>query len=121
MRTSTLADCGKLYSKNSGWQEMKNQRTEKLNTHPFSVIVEGAFPELDMAEKWLQDFIGPDTDDIWKKMWFGKITYDYGFMEFYFKDNSSLNKFSSEIPSFYGTGPDGKWKTDGSEKFTPLE
>src|SRR5581483_8404845 len=107
------------------------------------VIVEGAYPEFDMATKWCIDRIGP-TDETnnwkeiksktgdyepiqfvknghWSNLWFDKIGYDYGFSEFYFKEDKDLRAFTEALPSFYGTGPKGRWKTEGYEKFIDFQ
>ena len=56
----------------------------------------------------------------WANQWFYKTRYDYGFMEFYFRTPADLERFVKAVPSFFGLGPTGKWRTEGSEKVVYL-
>lgn len=118
MRESTYETCVKTYSEFGLWEEDVNkQRSKKFESLPFSVVAEGAFPELDMADEWLLKHVGDESENTWQRIWYGKFDYDYGFTEYFLKDETTRQKFVDEIPHFYGVGPDGKWKTDGHENY----
>ena len=121
MRESSYETCVKTYSDiGRREKEADAQRVEKLKFLPFSVVAEGAYPELDMADQWLLEHAGHESEKGWQKIWYGKTEYDYGFTEYFFKDETTRQKFVDEIAHFYGERPNGKWKTDGQENYVTL-
>jgi hypothetical protein len=121
MKFNTFENCVKEYSSFDGWKEELGPQREKYGSmFSRSVIIEGAFPEYDMAEKWLTENVGPKSGTTWRDIWFGKTGYDYGFWEFFFKEKDFYSKFLKEVPKFYGIGPKGKWKTEGYNNFIDL-
>jgi hypothetical protein len=122
MRESNYDTYLKIYTDIGDLQpELQTRRFEILKHLPFSVVAEGAYPELDMADQWLLKQVGHESETSWQKIWYGKIAYDYGFTEYFFEDEPTQPKFADEIPHFYGEGPNGKWKTDGQENYVSLE
>lgn len=124
MKISTYKNCITAYTDGwSGWEDNFDiEREDSLKTFPHSIIVEGDTTEIDQAIMWCVKFIGqPDlTSDLvylknstgelkeikrfkegnWKSFFYGKVNYDYGFCEFFFKEKKSLEKFQGEVPHF---------------------
>ena len=121
MRENNYEACVKTYQDIGDFEEeLHAQRSATLKLLPHSVIAEGSYPELDMADQWLHTNVGNESENTWQKIWYGKIAYDYGFTEYFFKDATIQRKFADEIKNFYGEGPKGKWKTDGHDKYIDL-
>jgi hypothetical protein len=129
----------------------QDKRDETLKKFPFTVIVEGCYPEGDFACRWCWRQFGPmhteecaesyseypgcplvqateylhhytykDSDGTmkedsekqykkpekhahegnWTIVWLGKTGYDYGFSEYYFKDEANRDAFIIAVPSF---------------------
>jgi hypothetical protein len=136
MVISTIENCVREYRTFDGWDaEYDIKREQFLASFANSVTVEGDYSELDMAVNWCLANLGPadigstwrhveDSAGIcleiavvengqWANQWFYKTSYDCGFMEFYFKTSADLEWFAGAVPSFFGVGPKGKWKTEG--------
>lgn len=90
------------------------EREKKLSNLKYSVIVEGNFLEYNNAEKWIVDNLNIKTIE---SVFFGKLAYDYGFIEYFFSNESDSKKFRSVIPNLYTTYTDGSCsKSDGYDK-----
>ena len=115
MKINTFEECLNEYNSFNGWEpENDTDRSEKAKEFPYSVIVEGAYLENDMAQKWCLDNIGK-KDENWADLWYGKIGYDYGFWELFFKNQKDADFFKNTVPTFYAETVAGKWRTDGYE------
>ncbi len=125
MKISTHKECVQAYNdgfkhQGGGWDSVDDlERTKVSENFSFSVIVEGAYGEDNVAEKWCADKFG-EKDIKWKYLWYGKIDYDYGFWEFFFKDQKDANQFNETVSTFYVEINGKKWKTDGKDKIINL-
>lgn len=136
MKINTLEN----FIKDNYWNEEYEEARKNVATFfQFSVIVEGAIVEYSMAIDWCIKNIGIRNTNLrkfyenaeqenikngqWTEIWYDKIGYDYGFSEFFFKNEEDLKKFKSEISNFYGVEPqtNKKWKTNGYNNFIDLE
>jgi hypothetical protein len=143
MIVNTFENCVEEYRSFNGWDaEYDLLREQLLTSFPHSVTVEGDSAELDMAVEWcLVNTGAADIASTWKHVtdsaghsqeiavaengqwanqWFYKTGYDYGFMEFYFRTPPDLERFVKAVPSFFGLGPKGKWRTEGYERVVYL-
>ena len=99
----------------------KSDRRQRLRERfPHVVLLEGSYPETDFAERrcWQQfgfcdgkcqnyaseypRYSQPPEHEhvgVWTTMWLGKTGYDYGFMEFYFANESDRDSFLAAVPS----------------------
>ncbi len=94
-------------------------RESRLLIYPYSAMMLVAFPEMDFADRWIWNMIGPSSGDCrqsaseycacsieqwhthsgtWCSHFFGKTEYDYGFNEWYFQSESDLSRFIKFIP-----------------------
>ncbi len=85
---------------------------------PYSVIVEGEYLEHNNLTNWIKINIG---NDIFDCVDYGKISYDYCFVEYFFKDNIAALKVSEIVPHIYtlyplSPKPNRAVKSDGWEK-----
>jgi hypothetical protein len=99
-------------------EEVRDRRT-RLDRFPHSVMLELAFPELDCAERWCWQHIGPidgecrqkyseyrvcfvDTEHVhvgkWTSHWYEKTDYDFGYCEFYFLHALDRDRFAEQLP-----------------------
>ena len=125
MKISTYENCFTSYTDNwSGWQS--NFDVERKNSFlmfPYSVIIEGSFSDIDIAEAWclkqvgkvditsdmffLKNYAGKleeikrTKNGLWKIYFYGKTSYDYGFCEFFFREKIDLEKFQKAVPNFF--------------------
>jgi hypothetical protein len=95
------------------------QRGLLLLRFPFAVMLEVAYPEMDFANRWCWETLGPEngpcyqfqsnypccTDEsehehqgVWCTRWFAKTDYDFGFNEWYFRDRQHHDMFLSFEP-----------------------
>ncbi len=89
MRISNYKTCIEKYSNSKSaerWDsENDAEREDMLSLFDFSLILEGDVLEWIMAKTWAENNISKKTE-LWDEIFFGKIDYDYGFFEFYFKE-----------------------------------
>ena len=134
--------------------ERDEKRKASMQDFPFTVILEGAYPEHDFVSRWCWQNIGPIQCDechetsseypgcplvlateyiqtgwyydnkqnrvywsekayieqkvpkhghegTWKSLWLGKSGYDYGFSEYYFKNQTDWDRFLAAVPVFH--------------------
>lgn len=95
------------------------ERELLLLRFPFAVMLEAAYPEMDFADRWCWENFGPkdgpcrqfesnypcclnDTKHthhgVWCTRWFEKTDYDFGFNEWYFREQSHQEMFRSFVP-----------------------
>ena len=118
MRTHSFEDMVKEYGSLPLDPDDLNERHEKLSRLKYSVIVEGDFLEYDNAEKWIKDNLKMETIDF---VFYGKIGYDYGFIEYFFEKENDSIRLKKEIPHIYTKYPNGSHtKSDGYEKDIPF-
>lgn len=144
MKINTYKNCLVAYTDGwSGWQNNFDvEREDSLRLFPYSVIIEGDLLEIDLAiERCIKLAGQPDvTSEIvyfknsagafeevhksengnWKSFFYGKIDYDYGFCEFFFKNEEESNMFKDIIPKLYVEVNGKKWRTDGKDKIINL-
>lgn len=143
MKINNLKNCIGAYRVSGDWEDQfEADRITILRNLTFSIVTEGACPELEMAVTWCLDNIGQRSSEIgencnyrrlgeisrkqpgnsWNELWYGKTEYDYGFSEFFFENESDLNAFELQVSNFYSIGEDGKkWKTNGFENEMQIE
>jgi hypothetical protein len=80
-----------------------DNREEMLTTHPYSVILEGGFMELDSLDKWIEINIGPEQINL---LFYGKTGYDFGFAEYFFAEEMHAKKVTEIVPRIYTIYPD---------------
>ena len=95
------------------------ERNQLLSKFPFAVMLEVAFPERDFANRWCWQNFGPKNgpchqiqsnypcclhgfehthEGVWCTRWFVKTDYDFGFNEWYFREQSHQEMFLSFVP-----------------------
>ena len=94
-------------------------RAERMKHFPFSVMLKVSYPELDFANRWCWQNLGPCDGDCtqahseyqvcresrphshpgtWTSFWFEKTDYNFGFNEWYFSDAADRDKFIAILP-----------------------
>jgi hypothetical protein len=95
-----------------------DDRIEMLTKQKFSVIVEGNFLEYDNADEWITLNLGVPVNQVF----YGKTGYDYGFMEYFFANETDSIRFKEAIPKIYTVYPDGSHsKSDGYNTDIPIK
>lgn len=102
------------------------ERKRLLAEYKYSVIVECGHMEYDTLHKWMKQSI--HTGPV-KEIHYGKVDYDYGFVEFFLSEKIQEEKLRIAVPNIYTTYPfsypPGKiCKSDGSDKdieYTPAD
>lgn len=94
------------------------EREKLLTKYKYTVIVEGEYMEYDNLNKWIKQHIQTDAID---EIYYGKIAYNYGFVEFFLAENIDEEKLRLVVPDIYTTYPlanlHGKiCKSDDSDK-----
>jgi hypothetical protein len=94
------------------------ERKKLLSEYRYSAIVECDHLEYDNLQKWLKKNIQSGAV---KEIYYGKIDYDYGFVEFFFLEKLQVEKLRIAIPNIYTTYPNSNKpgriiKSDGSDK-----
>lgn len=100
-------------------KEEKNERDDRLIRFPCSALLLLSYPEMDFANRWCWGEFGPingecreyqseypgcnltyphSHDGIWTAVWLLKVDYDYGYNEWYFRDDKCLERFIKFIP-----------------------
>ena len=93
-------------------------RKERLSRFPHAVMLKVSFPELDYANRWCWQNIGPSHGECtqhcseyrvcdrtgphshtgkWVSHWFVKTDYDFGFNEWYFAENADRDLFVANV------------------------
>jgi len=80
----------------------KGSREEMLVKYPYSVILEGGYMELDNLNKWIEINLRQDSIN-W--LFYGKISYDYGFAEYFFNSELQAIEVARVIPHIYTIYP----------------
>jgi hypothetical protein len=115
MKINTIEYVTKHYTEHHDWDAQdENERKIALEKFPFSLVVEGNYPEADMAIEYCVKNFG-DENGTWMKLWYGKTDYDYGFYEFCFKEEQQLISFKSSVDDFFVIDTGGNWKSDGPQ------
>lgn len=93
-------------------------RTARLSRFPYAVMLKVSFPEIDFANRWCWQNIGPCDGECtqryseyrvcdrtephahvgkWASHFFVKTNYDFGFNEWYFAESSDCDSFSANV------------------------
>lgn len=98
MKLSSLQNMLKEYDvKELDFDDNLN-RNQLLVSKPYSVIFETSFLELDSLNKWIE--INLDKNML-EWLFYGKIDYDYGFTEYFSKNESEIKALKMVIPNIY--------------------
>lgn len=94
------------------------ERKKLLTEYKYSVIVECGHMEYDNLHKWLKQNI---QTNLIKEIYYGKIDYDYGFVEFFLPEKMQETKLRLAIPNIYTAysfpnSPGRILKSDGCDK-----
>ena len=94
--------------------EEERDRNERLSRFPYAVMLQVSYPELDFANRWCWQSLGPgdgacmqhqseyrvcDRTDPhshsgkWMSHWLAKTAYDFGFNEWYFAEREDQECF----------------------------
>lgn len=102
MRVRTHEELLKEYDPKLGGRGLDaddvNERDVLLLNHQYSVIVEGDFRELENLEKWIKTNI--DENSL-PQIWYGKTDYDYGFVEYFLKEEKDATALHLIVPNIY--------------------
>lgn len=104
----------------------ERDRKAYVQRFPHFTMLQLAYPELDFAERWCWQTIGPkdgpclqrdseyrvcwdETDHAhagkWTSHWYAKTEYNFGYCEFYFSDPRDHEAFVESLPEFtWGEG-----------------
>ena len=99
--------------RNSSYKEMlrdyegnlidyKGQREQLLSQHKYSIILEGEYLEFDNLEKWIENQSGFKKP---KSIYYDKIDYNYGYVEFFFLTEKQALEIREVIPRIFTTYP----------------
>lgn len=96
------------------------EREARLATHPYSVVLQVAYPEMDYANRWCWQQFGPASGECqqahseysacplrtahthegrWLTYWLAKTDYDFGFNEWCFSSSTDRDAFLEFFPS----------------------
>lgn len=94
--------------------ELQGARDVALSKYPHSVLVEGYYPEHDVAVEWATSAAG-QRDVAWTSLWYAKTDYDYGFQEFFFVDEADATSFEKAAITFYAMldSENKRWRSEG--------
>lgn len=94
------------------------ERKEYLSEQSYSVIVEGSLLEFENARKWIKETMHIDSINC---LFYNKIGYDFGFIEYFFDHEADSERFKKEIGNIYTTYPNGSCsKSDGHDHDIPF-
>lgn len=119
MKIQSFESMKTFYGGNRDLEDDDLQEREKLlSNFKYSVIVECGHMELDNLMNWIEQNL--KTESV-KYIYYGKIAYDYGFIEFFFTEKTNEEKLRQVVPNIYTTYPfslpSGKiLKSDGYDK-----
>ena len=98
--------------------EQLKTREKYLTQFSFSVMTVTSYDLMEVANQWCiqqwghshgpcedrcnlpPDYDHPSESGSWKSCWFLKITYDFGFNEWYFQDRQQFSAFVDQVPKF---------------------
>ncbi len=122
MIETTIDDVKKNISQIEWDGDFQIDRDELLKKYAYSVVVEASYLELDTAEKWLENNVGLKQDS-WDWVFYYKQAYNYGYAEFFFKEEEPKENFEKEIPQIYGISlSDGrKFRSNGWDQILDVE
>jgi len=127
MKIQTFQYMQTVYSGNRDLEiEDLEERKNLLVKYKYTVIIECEHLEYDNLQKWIKQNLQIDT---FKEIYYGKIAYNYGFVEFFLLEKVQEEKMRLVVPNIYTTypfsNPPGKiCKSDGSEtdiEYTPTD
>lgn len=120
MKIQSFESMKTFYGGNRDLEDEDLQERKKILTkYKYSVIVECGHMELDNLKRWIEENL--QTEPV-KHIYYGKIAYDYGFVEFFFEEKINEEKLIKVVPNIYTTyplsHPSGKiLKSEGYDKY----
>lgn len=113
MKSQSLEYMQALYKNNRGLEPADLEKRKNLLTqYKYSVIIEGSHLEFDNLDRWIKQNISVDPLEA---IYYGKTDYDYGFAEFFVKEESHVEQLRFAVEYLYSTWGDGAiFKTNGS-------
>lgn len=118
MKINSYSECKKNYG--NEWDKEDGIKRQKIiKSFPYPFIAEGVYLEYETASKWCLKKFGA-KEAKWTDLWYGKTGYDYGFWEFFFKNEQDAESFKKAVNDFYVETAKGKWKTEGYNKYIEL-
>jgi hypothetical protein len=127
MKINSYEECVKAYG-NSDAALLGIAKESPYPDFPYTLLVEGYFLEFDELQKWLVNNFGEPYSEnnkivgaVWRGQAYPKIDYEYAFVQYYFKEKKDYELFEKTVTETYTTGPKGKWKSDGFNKFIKQE
>ena len=102
MRTQTYEQMLPEYDFQDGLDPDDAEEREKLLLqYPYSVIVEGAFMEIDSLQRWIDEHLPTPPPS----MFYSKTGYDFGFWEFFSADPDIARRLGEVVPLIYTVFP----------------
>lgn len=80
-----------------------NKRELLKNSHPYTVILEAGFMELDSLNEWIKMNFEKNSI-VW--IFYGKTGYDFGYAEYFGSQEFEIKKIRNAIPNIYTIYPD---------------
>lgn len=79
-----------------------SDRTDFLEKLPFSLVIEGEYSEFENLDQWILQYL-PQTSC--ERIYYGKIAYDFGFVEYFLPDENSIQLLEQSVPLIFTTYP----------------
>lgn len=113
MKSQSLEYMQALYSNNRGLEPADlEKRKNLLAKYKYSVIIEGSYLEFDNLERWIKQNISVDPLE---EIYYGKTDYNYGFAEYFVKEEAHEAQLKFAVEHIYTTWGNGAiFKTNGS-------
>jgi len=97
----------------------ERERYKMLSLFKYSVILEGEFMEFENLDKWIKIYIDEDAVN---SLFYGKTGYNYGFIEYFFDNETKLSEIIKVIPNIYTLYPNANprecvGKSDGYDSW----
>lgn len=114
MKSQSLEYMLTFYSNNRDLEPADlEKRKNLLAKYKYSVIIEGSHLELDNLERWINQNISVDPLE---EIYFGKTDYNYGFAEYFVKEEAHEAHLKFAVEHIYTTWGNGAiFKTNGSD------
>ena len=97
-----------IANQTSRWcEDDEFERNETLLKFPHSVQVATSYLEMDSANEWLINVVGP-KGIVWEVLFYYKESYDFGYAEYFFKEESASISFKDQLPEIFGVFANGK-------------